>query len=177
MNAAEIILKESERLEGTLSNVMDFTKPAKYIREFNNINDVINDTIRLLKNLFLERKITVDLDLKDDIPLVKSDFNQMKQVVLNLIQNCIDATPPGGHIGIFTDNDDEKIIIRINDTGSGIDEPDPNIIFEPFFTTKITGVGLGLAIVKRIIKDHNGEISVMNRETGVEFTITLPLPA
>ncbi|HOW83125.1 MAG TPA: ATP-binding protein [Spirochaetota bacterium] len=177
VNAAEIILKESQRLERTLSNVMDFTRPAKYIREFNNINDVISDTIRLLKNLFLEKKIVVDLDLKGDIPLVKSDFNQMKQVVLNLIQNCIDATTPGGRIGIFTDSDDENIIIRINDTGSGIDEPDPNIIFEPFFTTKITGVGLGLAIVKKIIKDHNGEITVVNREVGVEFTITLPLPA
>ncbi|HOO70460.1 MAG TPA: ATP-binding protein [Spirochaetota bacterium] len=175
--AAEIILKESERLEGTLSNVMDFTKPAKYIREFNNINDVINDTVKLLRNLLLEKRIHIELDLKDDVPLVKSDFNQMKQVVLNLIQNCIDATLPGGTIGIFTDNDNGRIILKIYDTGTGIEEPDPNIIFEPFFTTKITGVGLGLAIVKRIIKDHNGEISVANREQGVEFTIYLPIPA
>ena len=177
IKAAEIILKESERLEGTLSNVMDFTRPAKYMREFHNINDVISDTVALLKNLFQERKIEVQLDLKDNLPLVKSDFNQMKQVVLNLLQNCIDASVPGGGITIFTDNDDDSIIIKIRDTGTGIDEPDPNIIFEPFYTTKITGVGLGLAIVKKIIKDHNGEITVKNMDTGVEFNIILPVPA
>jgi signal transduction histidine kinase len=177
MAAAEIILKESERLEGTLSNVMDFTKPAKYIREFNNINDVVNDTVRLLRNVLLEKRITIDLDLKDDLPLVKSDFNQMKQVLLNLIQNCIDATPQGGSIGIFTDNMIDRIIMKISDTGPGIDEPDPDVVFEPFYTTKITGVGLGLAIVRKIIRDHNGEIAVANRDVGVEFTITLPIPA
>ena len=154
--SAEIILKECERLEKTLSNVMDFSRPAKFIKEFNNINDVITDTVSLLKNLFQEKKVEVELKLSDDLPLVKSDFNQMKQVMLNLLQNSLDATPPGGTIGIRTESDGDVININISDTGSGIDEEDPNVVFEPFFSTKVTGVGLGLAIVKKIIKDHNG---------------------
>jgi len=176
--AADIILKESERLEKILSNVMDFTRPSRYIKEFNNINDIIDDTVNLLKNVFNEKKVTLNLSLKEDLVLVKSDSNQMKQVILNLLQNSIDVMPSGGDIEISTFNDDESVVIKVRDSGSGIDEEDPNIIFEPFFTKKVTGVGLGLANVKKIIKDHQGKISVVNREDeGVEFTIEIPVPS
>ena len=176
-DAAQIILNESERLEKILSNVMDFTRPTRQIREFNNINDVIVDTVNLLKNLFLENKIEILLNLNNEIPLVKCDFNQMKQVMLNLLQNAIDVTPEGGTVGVVTDNDNLFISLSVKDTGNGIDQDDPNVIFEPFFTTKVTGVGLGLAIVKRIIKDHKGNIEVQNRKSGgTKFIINLPVP-
>ena len=175
--SAEIILKECERLEKTLSNVMDFSRPSKFIKEFNNINDVILDTISLLKNLFQEKKVEVDLNLSKELPLVKSDFNQMKQVMLNLLQNSLDATPVGGKISVRTGSDGDVIDVSINDNGSGIDEEDPNIVFEPFYSTKVTGVGLGLAIVKKIIKDHDGTIRAINREEGgAEFIVRLPIP-
>jgi signal transduction histidine kinase len=175
--SAEIILKECERLEKTLSNVMDFSRPPKFIKEFNNMNEIISDTVSLLKNIFQEKKIKVEMNLAEDIPLVKSDFNQMKQVMLNLIQNSIDATLPGGTIWIATGNGGDAIAITISDTGSGIGVEDPNIVFEPFYSTKVSGVGLGLAIVKKIIKDHNGSIRFTNRDSGgAEFVIRLPLP-
>jgi signal transduction histidine kinase len=175
--SAEIILKECERLEKTLSNVMDFSRPSKFIKEFNNINDVISDTVSLLKNLFQEKKVEVELNLSGELPLVKSDFNQMKQVMLNLLQNSLDATPVGGKISVGTGSDGDVIDITIVDNGSGIDEEDPSVVFEPFYSTKVTGVGLGLAIVKKIIKDHNGTIRVLNREEGgAEFVIRLPVP-
>ncbi len=175
--SAEIILKECERLEKTLSNVMDFSRPAKFIREFNNINEIVRDTVNLLKNLFQEKKVEVELDLTEEIPLVKSDFNQMKQVMLNLFQNSLDATPAGGSIRVRSLSEGNVIIITISDTGSGITDEDPGVVFEPFFSTKVTGVGLGLAIVKKIIKDHNGSIRARNREEGgAEFTIRLPVP-
>jgi len=175
--SAQIILRESERLEKILSNVMDFTRPAKYLLEFNSMNEVIDDTFDLLKNLFLEKKINVIKSLDENLPLVKSDFNQMKQVILNLVQNSVDATPVNGIIEVVTRGFEKNVVIKIKDTGSGIDAEDPNTIFEPFFTTKVTGVGLGLATVKKIIKDHRGEIKVRNREDdGVEFLINIPLP-
>ncbi len=177
IDAAHIILKESERLEKTLSNVMDFTRPAKYIKEFNSINMVIKDTVDLLKNIFFEKRIEIELDLFEDIPLVKSDVNQMKQVMLNLIQNALDATPQGGLIGVKSRFESNSIIITVFDTGSGIEGDSPEVVFEPFYTTKMTGVGLGLPIVKKIIKDHGGEIRVANRpEGGTDFTIRLPVP-
>lgn len=176
--SANIILKESERLEKILSNVMDFTRPSKYIKEFNNINEVILDTYNLLKNLFLERRISCVMDLKEDLPLVKSDSSQMKQVILNLFQNSIDVTPSGGTVEVKTYNFDDWVVILVKDTGTGIGEEDPDIVFEPFFTTKVTGIGLGLANVKKIIMDHNGTIEARNSpEGGAEFEIRLPCPA
>ncbi len=175
--SAEIILKECERLEKTLSNVMDFTRPAKFMKEFNNINDVVTDTVNLLKNIFLEKKILVDLDLSEEIPLVKSDFNQLKQVMLNLLQNSIDAIPSGGRIDVRTESDGNTVTIRVRDSGTGIDLEDPGAVFEPFYSTKVTGVGLGLAIVKKIVKDHNGKIIATNPDGGgAEFTVRLPVP-
>ena len=118
------------------------------------------------------------MDLDESLPNVKSDFNQMKQVLLNLFQNAIDATPAGGSIHILTESDEANIFVRFIDTGSGISADNPDVIFEPFFTTKITGVGLGLANVKKIIKDHRGKIWAFNREEGgAEFVIKIPLPA
>ncbi len=176
--SAEIILKESERLENILSNVMDFTKPSKYIKEFNEINLIIRDTYRLLKNVLLEKNIKIKMNLAENLPNVKSDFNQMKQVFLNLFQNAIEATPSGGSIEIITEEEESNIVIRIIDSGAGITAENPDLIFEPFFTTKITGVGLGLANVKKIIKDHRGKITATNHENGgAEFIITLPLPS
>jgi len=175
--SAKIILTESERLEKILSNVMDFTRPSQYLKEFNNLNTVIEDTVELLQNIFSEKLIKVKLDLDDELPLIKSDSNQMKQVMLNLLQNAIDATPSKGKISITTETKDNKVYIYVKDTGTGINEKDPNIVFEPFFTSKVTGVGLGLANVKKLIKDHNGKIYVKNRESvqGVKFTIEFPI--
>ncbi len=175
--AAQVVLKESERLEKTLSNVMDFSRTTSFIMEFNNINEIILDTCDLLKNLFQERRIHLTLKLDEELPLVKSDFNQMKQVMLNLLQNAIDATPAEGEITVMTLASDKEVQISVRDTGSGIPEEDQTKIFEPFFSTKVTGVGLGLSIIKKIVTDHNGDISVLSsKNRGSEFIVKLPLP-
>lgn len=174
--AAEIILKETERLENFLFNVMDLTRPPELIKKLNDINRVISDTIELLKNVFLEKKIHIEENLDEEIPLLNSDFNQLKQAILNLLQNAIDATPPGGKIEVATKRNTKNIIITVKDNGAGIADNDLEKLFEPFFTTKVTGVGLGLSIVNKIIKDHSGEIVVRNREKGgAEFKIKLPI--
>ena len=173
--AAQIIMTETERLEKILANVMDFTRPSPFLLRFNNINEIIDDTASLLSNLFQERRVELSLQLQE-VPLIKSDFNQMKQVMLNLLQNALDATQPYGIVEVKTYSDDKKVYIEVSDTGSGIVEEDIYRIFEPFYTTKTTGVGLGLAIVKKIISDHNGDIKVINKERGAVFTISIPLP-
>jgi len=119
----------------------------------------------------------VELKLDDGIPLVKSDFNQMKQVMLNLFQNAIDATPPEGTVTVTTGTDGDRITVSVKDTGAGMNEDDILRVFEPFYSTKVTGVGLGLSIVKKIITDHNGEVSVTSKKDGGSvFLITLPIP-
>ncbi len=178
ISSADIIFNESERLEKILSNVMDFTKPSKYLKEFNDVNHIIRDTYKLLKNVLLEKNIKINMKLSEKLPNVKSDFNQMKQVFLNLFQNAIEATPSGGNLTIITEPEDSYVVIRIIDSGTGIKSEDPELIFEPFFTTKITGVGLGLANVKKIIMDHRGKITAANNDKGgAEFVIKLPIPS
>lgn len=173
--AAQIIMTETERLEKILANVMDFTRPSPFLLQFNNINDIIKDTASLLSNVFQERRVELSLQLQE-VPLIKSDFNQMKQVMLNLLQNALDATQPYGIVEVKTYADDRYVYIEVSDTGTGIDEENINIIFEPFYTTKTTGVGLGLAIVKKIVADHNGDIKAANKDRGALFTISIPLP-
>jgi len=179
VKASQVILQETERLEKTLSNVMDFTRPSTYIQEYNNLNDIINDTVDLLKNVFQERKIECTLDLSDNLPLVKSDYNQLKQVILNLFQNAMDAMDVGGELktSTFITDDASRVVILISDTGSGFSDEAIDRLFDPFFTTKVTGVGLGLAVVKKIITDHDGDISARNSpHGGAEFRIELNVP-
>jgi len=138
---------------------------------------VITDTIDLLKNVFQEKRITIDLRLEEDLPLVKSDFNQMKQVMLNLFQNSLDATPAEGNIEVGTLSNGHYIEVYIRDSGKGISLDEVDQVFEPFFTTKVTGVGLGLAIVRKILNDHGGEITAVKRpEGGAEFRIRMNVP-
>ncbi|MDY6933121.1 MAG: ATP-binding protein [Spirochaetota bacterium] len=176
LRAADIIIKESKRLEDILSNIMDFTKISSFVIEYNNVNDAINETMELLWNQLKEKGIEVSLRLNKQIPLLRVDFNQIKQVILNLLQNSIEATGPKDKIEIITDVDDGHVTITIGDTGHGIGSENIDNIFEPFFTTKVTGIGLGLAIVNKIIRDHNGRITIRNKETGgAEFSIMLPI--
>jgi hypothetical protein len=175
-HGADVIKLEVERLEKILSNVMDFTRLDTYIKEYHSINDVAEDTYNLLKNLFQERKITADIRLAADLPLVKSDFNQLKQVMLNLIQNAMDASGENGLVQIETGLKDSKVYFAVKDTGKGISPENIPKLFEPFFTTKTNGVGLGLAVCKKIVTDHGGEILARNKEYGgAEFIVEFPV--
>ena len=121
---------------------------------------------RLNKDIFIEpfdeKNIKVNMNLSEELPNVKSDFNQMKQVFLNLFQNAIEATPSGGNLNIITESEESFVVIRIIDSGTGIKSEDPELIFEPFFTTKVTGVGLGLANVKKIIMKNQLLMLLLN---------------
>jgi two-component system NtrC family sensor kinase len=104
--------------------------------------------------------------------------NQMRQVMLNMIKNAKEAMPKGGTLTVRTSREDNKVLIRIEDTGIGIPEEIRDKIFEAFFTTKqkVKGVGLGLSVCYGIIKDHGGEIRVQSEEEkGTTFIISMPI--
>ena len=126
------------------------------------------------KNIRLARETQAKL------PMVLVDFDQLQQVILNLLTNAIEAVEPGGSISITTRASDsgEKVEINVSDNGRGIDPEHLPHIFEPFYTTKeeCKGVGLGLAIAFGIIKQHKGEISVHSTPgKGTTFTLRLPV--
>jgi signal transduction histidine kinase len=117
------------------------------------------------------------LELDGNLPPVLLDERYMKQALLNLIKNAQAAMPNGGLLTIATSRVDNEIRISVCDTGIGISEKNLAKIFDPYFTTRENGTGLGLTMVFKIIREHQGEISVDSREgEGTDFEITLPIP-
>jgi two-component system NtrC family sensor kinase len=125
-----------------------------------------------------EANIKMETHFDDGIPEVMASTNQMRQVMLNMFKNAKEAMPKGGTLTVITNREDNKVLIRIQDTGIGIPEAIKDKIFDAFFTTKqkVKGVGLGLSVCYGIIKDHGGEITVESEpEKGTTFTIRLPI--
>ncbi|MEN2986308.1 MAG: ATP-binding protein [Thermodesulfovibrionaceae bacterium] len=171
-----IIDRETERLNELITSFLSYARPLPIKYERGNINNIIKDVIKLVETEIKEGEKILSTELDTSIPEFYFDHHQLKQAILNLLVNAIDATTKGDIISIKTEKADGKVKIMIRDSGSGIPEELIGKIFEPFFTTKTTGSGLGLACVDRIIKDHQGNIVVKSRlNEGTEFTVELPL--
>ena len=134
----------------------------------------------IFESEFIENDIELELDLEHDAGVILGDQQQLKQVLINFIQNSIDFMPDGGKLLLKTSvlpNEKEGLLaFEITDSGSGISSDIIPNIFNPFFTTRDNGTGLGLAICHKIITDHGGSIEVRNNPGGgASFTIKLPL--
>jgi two-component sensor histidine kinase/CheY-like chemotaxis protein len=168
------------------SQLMTFGRQQQTALQAVNLHDVLRRTEKLLKPLLDDRRRLV-LHLKASADVVRVDPLQFERIILNLATNARDAMPNGGTITIATFSQDaggfgllpsaNRIILRVSDTGSGMDPETINHIFEPFFTTKQErGAGLGLAIVHGLVQQFGGTItveSVLGR--GTTFTISLPV--
>ena len=176
-----IAINEIDRIGHIVSDLLDFAKSDELKIETIDIKKVIEGIIVMLSPQFAKNKIIVSHRFSENIPLIYSDQFQLKQVLLNLFLNSIEAIPCGGEIivdirgaeGIINDT---GVILKITDTGTGIREEDKPHMFEPFFTTKGTGTGLGLSICKRIIEKHHGKINIESvYNEGTTVTLTLPV--
>lgn len=177
-----IIVRECDRLDGTIREFLQFSKPAAPEKKWFSLRGIVNESLDLLKQSdSLDERITITLHIPENLDCW-GDAKQIKQVVLNLLENAGHAMDRHG--GVLTlkafevkVEAEEKTVVEISDTGPGIAEKDLDQIFEPFYTTRENGTGLGLAIVKQLLDSHNGTISAANsREGGALFTVTLPLP-
>jgi signal transduction histidine kinase len=120
--------------------------------------------------------LNVEEKLARRLPLSPMDSAQMKQVLLNLIKNAMQAMTRGGSLTVQTGSGGDTVWISISDTGGGIPQEQINHIFEPFYTTKKKGTGLGLMIVQRIVRQHDGRIELESHVgQGTTFRIQLPL--
>jgi two-component system NtrC family sensor kinase len=138
----------------------------------------IHQTVDILENYARGNNIDIQTDLADNLPISAGDQAQLQQVILNLVNNAIDAIGKDGTISIKSLRDSSKILVMITDTGPGIPESMQKKIFDPFFTTKSTGkgTGLGLWISYNIIEKMGGNLALQSREgQGATFTITLPI--
>ena len=159
-----VIVEETDRLNGVVSQFLDYARPYSMNAEMQDLNRIIDKVISLIKTAGLPENIIIEKNLDNNLPGVKMDGEQMIQVILNIALNAIEAMPEGGTLCIATaiiENSGGKTIeIAVRDTGCGISRDDLRNIFKPFFTTKKKGTGLGLSVCQRIVKNHGGRIDV-----------------
>lgn len=179
----EVIVEEVNRLNGVVTAFLDYARPLKQNFGPTDINEVVTRTIRLIQNE-IPPNVQLKLELGEWLNKVEADAEQLKQVLINLVQNAIHAIgTSSGKIYVRTLRPErfsdfrgaETVEVQVSDTGAGIPLDQQLHIFVPFFTTKQKGTGLGLAICQRIVKNHQGTISVQSRVgEGSTFTIRFP---
>ncbi|MGR3218979.1 MAG: sensor histidine kinase, partial [Candidatus Anammoxibacter sp.] len=157
----------------------DFNRPSTGVKVSVNIETIIGVVVLMCRKQLNAREIEVEIRHETAPLIIAGIEDQLTQVFLNLLQNAEESITgrEGGKITISTERKNRDAIIRIQDTGCGVDQKRIKHLFEPFFSTKLSskGTGLGLFVCYGIIKKHNGEIWVSNApEKGTIFTITLP---
>ncbi|MBA3015090.1 MAG: DUF3365 domain-containing protein [Proteobacteria bacterium] len=172
-----LAVQECDRIRDLIKDLQNFNRPTSGIMTPVNLHKTINDILLLSKKEMESSHITIKKLYATDLGEVLAIADQIKQVLLNLLHNALEAMPKGGEITIITKSSGRNAFVSIGDTGSGISPADLDHIFEPFFTTKpaVKGTGLGLSVTYGIIKRHGGDIQVQSQQgKGTTFTITLP---
>ena len=172
----KIAQAEINRLDSIVTQFLRAIRPSRPQLRPENINALIEETVRFFQPEIQDRDIVVETELRSDLPVLEVDRDQMKQVFYNAIKNSFEAMKRRGILRIRTDRDDTHLKISFTDTGGGISAENLSRVFEPYFTTKSGGSGLGLLIVRRIIREHGGELAIESTEgKGVTLTVRLPL--
>jgi signal transduction histidine kinase len=166
---------EITRLDYIITQFLQALRPSPPKFVSGDLNVVAHETVELMRPEIQNRAIVVRENLKASLPKAQIDPAQIKQVLVNLIKNAIQAMTKGGELTISTDTGGDGVWIVVADTGGGIPDEQINRIFEPFYTTKKKGTGLGLMIVQRIVREHGGRIQLESRvNQGTTFRIWLP---
>ncbi len=173
---ADIIMEEVDRLDAVIADVLDFARRAEPKWQPVNLGEVIRQTVDLLGAAVEQPRVALSVEISPALPLFRGDPAQLKQVLLNVCQNALQAMPEGGALGIEAACKDDRIYVSIHDTGQGIPPEVQEKLFQPFFTTRTQGTGLGLALAQHVVEDHGGRISVESEVgQGTTFTIELPV--
>lgn len=171
-----ILKNEILRLENIVNEILDFSREPRSLEfsEFS-INKLINDVYILFEDKIIEKNILFTFKTDHEEMNVYGEYTRLKQVIINLLQNAIEATANNGEILIETKTKVESIVVSVWNEGTPIDKETSNKLFIPFFTTKVHGTGLGLAICKKIIEDeHKGKIYHEVVDDGNRFVIEIP---
>lgn len=174
---ANLVNKEIKRINKTVQDFLRFSRPEKIsIKKFE-LSELIDQIQTQYKSMLKEKNILFNKSVEWN-GIVNWDQNQIKQVIMNLMQNAIDAIIDKGEITLKINKVNQNVIIKITDNGSGIPKHIQNNIFNLYYTTKASGTGIGLSIIQRIILEHNGTIEFESEEkVGTTFIIRLPINA
>lgn len=172
-----IIIREVDGLNRIVSELLDLVRPQPLHPMPTDLNQLVRETMLLARDDASDPRIAFVLELEDNLPRIEVDRGQIKQVLLNIIVNGIQAITGTGEIHVRTlAKSAKEVSLSIADNGCGIPENIRERIFDPFFSTKPTGTGLGMAIARRIVDSHQGTIEIDSSE-GSGTTVTLLFPA
>lgn len=169
------IVDTINHLNSRVEQILGFARPVNLEVRSENIEDIINDVLDLLRPQLAANKVDVRLALRPEI-YVMADQSSMRGALMNLMLNAIEAMPQGGTLSIGVESTKCTLRLEISDTGPGISEEETKKIFEPFYTTKAQGLGLGMPYAKKVIEQHGGTISLSSRlGQGAKISVVLPV--
>ncbi len=173
----EIIITYVQRLEKMMERIDEYKSILAPHMSMGNINEVIEEAVEEAKGFIGDKDITIKTELMPGAPEFEMDRKHLKIAFLNLLHNSVDAIENKGEITISTlPAEGNVLVVKISDTGCGMESEVARRIFHPFFTSKVTGAGLGLTIAYRVIENHNGDIEVdTEKGRGTTFTIRFHL--
>lgn len=177
----EMILKETKRLDRIVNQIIDYARPRELAPVLCPLNDLINDVVKLLDSTITAKHLTLIRSISPTLTRLHADQDQIKQVLLNVVQNAIDASHEGTAIDVtafeLPRGQTAGMVVKVTDHGVGIPDNALAHVFEPFFTSgKRQGTGLGLAICRNIIESHGGDIQITSEVgKGTSVRIWLPL--
>ncbi|HEV7733278.1 MAG TPA: ATP-binding protein [Candidatus Binatia bacterium] len=171
--------EEITRAQAIIKNLLEFSRESGGEIERVDVNDLLSRTVQLMQKYLQNNGVRVTVDL-GTVPTCVSNSNAMRQILLNLVTNAVQAMPQGGELTLRTERvDGDRVRLEVRDTGVGIPSASLTDIFNPFYTTKAPGqgTGLGLSVVHSILQRYRGEIRVASQVgVGTTFTIELPCP-
>jgi PAS domain S-box-containing protein len=174
----DIIITEVNSLSRLTTDLLDFARPMHLELQSSLLNDLVERTLRILREEIRESGVNVTFLPDANIGEIECDPRQVEQVLRNLMLNGIQAMPEGGDLTIRTFGSQEPpgVVVQVTDTGPGIPPDRIDDVFQPFFTTKAKGTGLGLAIVRKIVENHGGVVEVLSPPgKGATFTVHFPV--
>ncbi len=176
----ESIVKDDKRAAGVLTNLRSMLKREEKSQEAVDMNGILEDVASILQNEAMLRKVTIERDLEESLPFIEGTPTTIRQVVLNLMMNALDAmllNPPHRRkVVLETRWLNGTVRVAVKDFGPGIPAENPDQLFQPFHTTKGSGMGMGLAISREIVKEHGGRIWAENNpEGGASFIFAIPV--
>ena len=175
---SKLAQKECWRMADMIKNLQSFYKPSNENFSLLSIDKLIEEILLIAKKALREKKIKIYKDYITDKLVFNGIEDQIKQVILNVLQNAIYSIPKNqnGKITLKLSNTGKNLVLEVIDTGKGIEKENMKLIFDPFFTTKGNkGTGLGLSVSYGIIKKHGGDITI-DSKLGIGSNVTLTLP-
>lgn len=173
---ADMLVREVERLNRSIGELLDYAKPGQLARVPASIAEIVEKTVSLIRMDAEAYGISIDLSLGDDLPDMPVDKDKLNQVFLNLLLNAIQAMPDGGILAVRIERDERNAVVSIRDTGVGILPENLQRVFDPYYTTKNDGTGLGLAMSAKIVEEHGGTIKISSApKEYTEVRVILPV--